>query len=64
MCGKSCRGGVGHAGVEWIMHGGVDHTRVEQVMQRLGGLYKVGVGYKYVGYVMLELCGVGMGWRM
>ena len=43
-CG-SCRGGVGHAGVEWVIQGGVGHAGVEWVIQG-------GVGHAGVEWVM------------
>ena len=58
--GGSCRGGLGHAGVRWVMQG-------------LGGSYRDGVGYAGVGgsyrggscrvqWVIQGWAGVGHAW--
>ena len=44
--GGSCRGGVGHLGVGWVMH------RMGWVMQWWGGSCRGGVGHAGVGWVM------------
>ena len=43
--GGSCRGGVGHAGVEWVMLGWVGHVGVGWIMQGWVGLCWGGVGW-------------------
>ena len=57
--GAPIRGGVGHAGVGWVMQGwggscrdGVDHTGVGWVIQGWGWSQRGGVGHAGVKWVM------------
>ena len=43
--GGSCRGGVGHAGVEWVIKGWGGHAGVGWVIQGWGGSHRDGVGH-------------------
>ena len=47
--GGSCKGGMGYAGVGWVMQvwGGVGHARVGR-----GGSYRGWVGHSGVGWVI------------
>ena len=66
--GGSCRGGVGHAGMGWIIQGwggsymgGVGHTRVGLVTKGWGGSCRGKVGHAGVGvrWVIQRQDGVG-----